>query len=111
MFQVGSGSVGTTTIGADISTIIPSADYAQVIQSKLGVDVTQPNSSLPMFLIDSEGMGVRGDDFDFITTSPPAIIAKVIMWVGSENLETVKVNNIQMIERKNCYVYSSTGLI
>ena len=30
-----------------------------------------------MFLIDSEGMGVRGDAFDFITTSPPAVIAKV----------------------------------
>ena len=33
----------------------------------------------PLFFVDSEGMGIRGDAFDFITTSPPAIIAKVIM--------------------------------
>ena len=37
----------------------------------------QPQEILPLFLIDSEGMGVRGDAFDFITTSPPAVIAKV----------------------------------
>ena len=37
----------------------------------------QASEVLPLFLIDSEGMGVRGDAFDFITTSPPAVIAKV----------------------------------
>ena len=31
-----------------------------------------------MFLVDSEGMGIRGEAFDFITTSPPAVIAKVL---------------------------------
>ena len=36
MFTVGSGSVGTTTTGADISTIIPSTDYAETMGSKLG---------------------------------------------------------------------------
>ena len=36
MFTVGSGSVGTTTTGADISTIIPSTDYAETMESKLG---------------------------------------------------------------------------
>ena len=39
--------------------------------------ITQTNEVLPLFLIDSEGMGVRGEAFDFITTSPPAVIAKV----------------------------------
>jgi hypothetical protein len=36
-----------------------------------------PADNLPLFVIDSEGMGVRGDLYDFITTAPPAIIAKV----------------------------------
>ena len=27
-------------------------------------------------------MGVRGDDFDFITTSPPAIISKTILYMS-----------------------------
>ena len=36
MFTVGSGSVGTTTTGADMSTIIPSTDYAETLGSKLG---------------------------------------------------------------------------
>jgi hypothetical protein len=40
--------------------------------------IPDPDKTYPLFLIDSEGMGVRGDAFDFMTTSPPAIIAKVI---------------------------------
>ena len=36
-------------------------------------------------------MGIRGEAFDFITTSPPAVIAKVIIWIGSENMATVKI--------------------
>ena len=36
-------------------------------------------------------MGVRGGNFDFITTSPPAIIAKAIVWIGVENLQTAKI--------------------
>ena len=91
MFVVGSGSVGTTTTGADISTIIPTRDYSATLSDKLGQPILMPNVSLPLFLIDSEGMGVRGDEFDFMTTSPPAIIAKDIIWIGSENLETAKV--------------------
>ena len=91
MFVVGSGSVGTTTTGADISTIIPTKDYSATLSDKLGQPIPMPNVSLPLFLIDSEGMGVRGDEFDFMTTSPPAIIAKNIIWIGSENLETAKV--------------------
>ena len=78
MFTTGSGSVGTTTTGADISTIIPSTDYANILSDNLGIALTTvTDETLPLFLIDSEGMGVRGDAFDFITTSPPAVIAKV----------------------------------
>ena len=91
MFVVGSGSVGTTTTGADISTIIPTKEYSATLSDKLEQPITMPNVCLPLFLIDSEGMGVRGDEFDFMTTSPPAIIAKDIIWIGSENLETAKV--------------------
>ena len=91
MFVVGSGSVGTTTTGADISTIIPTKDYSTILSERLRKSIVMPNVSLPLFLIDSEGMGVRGDEFDFMTTSPPAIIAKDIVWIGSENLETSKV--------------------
>jgi hypothetical protein len=43
---------------------------------------------LPLFLVDSEGMGVRGDTFDFITTSPPAIIAKMILYLSEGSLTT-----------------------
>ena len=56
-------------------------------------------------MIDSEGMGIRGEEFDFITTSPPAVIAKVckcylciddfifsfqvILYVGEGSMNTV----------------------
>ena len=79
MFATGSGSVGTTTTGADLSTIIPSDEYADILGTKLGIPlITTTDETLPLFLIDSEGMGVRGEAYDFITTLPPAVIAKVI---------------------------------
>ena len=77
MFTVGSDSTGTTTTGADVSTAFPSKDWSKILSSELGKAITEPTANFPLFLIDSEGMGVRGDAFDFMTTSPPAIIAKV----------------------------------
>ena len=41
MFTVGSGSVGTTTTGADISTIIPSTEYADILGKNLGIPLSQ----------------------------------------------------------------------
>ena len=41
MFTTGSGSVGTTTTGADMSTIIPSTDYAEILGSQLGIGLTE----------------------------------------------------------------------
>ena len=73
-----SASIGTTTTGADLSPIIPSQQWANIIQEKLGLHVAEPKENYPMFLVDSEGMGIRGEAFDFITTSPPAVIAKVL---------------------------------
>ena len=75
--QVGSGTIGTTTTGADVSPVIPALEWANILGQALSLPVTEPNDNYPMFLIDSEGMGIRGDAFDFMTTSPPAIIAKV----------------------------------
>ena len=75
--QTGSGSIGTTTTGADVSTVFPSVEWATVLGDALEIPITKPSANFPLFLLDSEGMGIRGDEFDFITTSPPAIIAKV----------------------------------
>jgi len=91
MFATGSGSIGTTTTGADLSTVIPAIDWSETLSSNIGIAISAPGENLPMFLIDSEGMGVRGSTFDFITTSPPAVIAKVIIWIGTENLQTAKI--------------------
>ena len=46
MFITGSGSVGTTTTGADISTIIPTTEYADILGSKLGTTFNEVNSFL-----------------------------------------------------------------
>jgi hypothetical protein len=78
LFDVGSASIGTTTTGADLSPIIPAQQWANIISEKLGLHVAEPKENYPMFLVDSEGMGIRGEAFDFITTSPPAVIAKVL---------------------------------
>ena len=41
MFVTGSGSVGTTTTGADISTIIPTTDYADILGGQLGFELNK----------------------------------------------------------------------
>ena len=41
MFETGSGSVGTTTTGADISTIIPTTDYADVLSRQLDIPLNR----------------------------------------------------------------------
>jgi len=74
-----------------MSTVIPALDWADTLSNKIGITINAPAQNLPMFLIDSEGMGVRGAKFDFITTSPPAIIAKMVIWIGTENLQTAKI--------------------
>merc|ERR1719295_1840802 len=91
MFVTGSSTRGTTTTGADISTVIPTKDYAAVISKKIGKPTFTPKTTLPMFLVDSEGMNLRGDAFDFATTSPPAVVAKMIIWVGEGTLQTAGI--------------------
>lgn len=93
MFSAGSASIGTTTTGADLSPTIPSQSWAATMTEKLGLQVADPKENYPMFLVDSEGMGIRGEAFDFITTSPPAVIAKTVIWIGTENVQTVKILN------------------
>ncbi len=60
-----------------MSPVIPAKEWAGFMQNNLDTPVHFPEDNLPMFLIDSEGMGVRSDEFDFMATSPPAIISKV----------------------------------
>ena len=43
MFVTGSGSVGTTTTGADISTIIPTTDYSDILGEQLGIKLSEVN--------------------------------------------------------------------
>ena len=70
MFETGSGSVGTTTTGADMSTIIPTTDYANILGGQLGIALnTSTNETLPLFLIDSCDMG--------LLTNPIALISQV----------------------------------
>ena len=92
--KVGSGSIGTTTTGADVSSAFPSKDWSKILSSELGKAITEPTANFPLFLIDSEGMGVRGDAFDFMTTSPPAIIAKVNEIVVNEYLSIRSLSSI-----------------
>ena len=57
--------------------MIPALGWSNILEEALNLTVSEPDKTYPLFLIDSEGMGIRGNQFDFMTTSPPAIIAKV----------------------------------
>ena len=79
MFETGSGSVGTTT-GADISTIIPTTDYASILGDHLNISLnTVTDETLPLFLIDSGDLSVL--------TNPLALISQVIRWPHSPHME------------------------
>ena len=83
-------------------------EWASTLASKLGGSF-YPNPETPnwpLFLIDSEGVGVRGSTFDFITTSPPAIIAKIIIYIGVENLQTAKI-----LEEINKYLLGLDNIV
>jgi len=99
LFKAGSSTTGTTTTGADISGVIPSVDYTNIMSQKLKQQISMPNQNLPIFLIDSEGMNVRGESFDFMTTSPTAVIGKVIVWIHAGSVQTD-----QILENLNRYM-------
>ena len=92
MFKAKGSSGGTTTIGADISPIIPSGEYGARLEEVLGLGpLHQPNQSRPLFLIDSEGMSFRGDEVDFVTTGPVAIVANIIVWITTGRMRPPEI--------------------
>ena len=98
MFASSAASEGTTTVGTDMSPIIPSEDFISVLSEKLMEgetdfvpDLYHPNKTGPLFILDSEGMSFRGDEFDFITSGPAAIIAKAIIWITTERIQPADV--------------------
>ena len=100
MFKAKASSSGTTTIGADISTIIPGNDFAKRMEEVLEQGpLYQPSQSRPLFLIDSEGMSFRGDEVDFVTTGPVAIIANIIIWIT-----TGRIRPPQILEQVGDYM-------
>ena len=92
MFKSQGSSGGTTTIGADISPIMPSEEYGARLEEVLGLGpLHRPNQSRPLFLIDSEGMSFRGDEVDFVTTGPVAIVANIIVWITTGRMRPPEI--------------------
>jgi len=92
MFKAKASSSGTTTIGADISPIIPGYEYRERMEEVLGQGALfQPAQSRPLFLLDSEGMSFRGDEVDFVTTGPVAIIANIIIWITTGRMRAPEI--------------------
>ena len=92
MFKAKASTAGTTTIGADISTIIPANDYSQRMEAVLEMGpLYDPDQSRPLFMIDSEGMSFRGNEVDFVTTGPVAVIANIIIWITTNRLRPTDI--------------------
>ena len=71
-----------------MSPVLPSESWISDLSINLDMSINSINGNYPLILIDSEGMGVRDELFDFMTTSPPAIVSKVIVWVSEGKVET-----------------------
>ncbi|XP_065571711.1 uncharacterized protein LOC136034457 [Artemia franciscana] len=88
MFRQGRTSTKTTTLGIDISPVIPSNEYIQAVNYILQKNFTDSGSPFPLVFTDSEGMGVRGDSIDFVSTVPPILFSNIIMWVTTDSLRS-----------------------
>ena len=68
-----------------MSPVIPSRDWINIwqnYQSNLHKSRPEYLSNYPLFIVDSEGMGIRGNEFDFMINSSPGLISKNIIWMG-----------------------------
>ncbi|XP_065571707.1 uncharacterized protein LOC136034452 [Artemia franciscana] len=88
MFRQGRTSTKTTTLGIDISPVIPSNEYIQAVNYALQNNFTDSGSPFPLVFTDSEGMGVRGDSIDFVSTIPPLLFSNINMWVTTDSLRS-----------------------
>ena len=71
--------------GVRMSPVIPSRDWINIwqnYQSNLHKSRPENLSNYPFFIVDSEGMGIRGNEFDFMINSSPGMMSKNIIWMG-----------------------------
>ncbi|XP_065572463.1 uncharacterized protein LOC136034896 [Artemia franciscana] len=104
MFLQGRRSTKTTTLGIDISPIISTNEYVPAIYNALKNGFDNSGSPFPLVFTDSEGMGVRGDSIDFVSTIPPLLFSNVIIWVTTDSLradeELTKLNRYLNLANK-----------
>ena len=71
MFESGRRSTRTTTIGIDMSPIIPFSEYLPTLKDQYKDEINFSNHrNIPLIITDSEGMGVRGEDIDLVASVP-----------------------------------------
>ena len=57
-----------------MSTVIPSLEWSKVVEEALSLPISKPDQNYPLFLIDSEGMGIRGDALGNLTFRPSTLL-------------------------------------
>ena len=65
-----------------MSPVIPSRDWIDILNK---YQLNFPEFTLlnyPLFIVDCEGMGLRGNEFDFMINSIPGMMSKNIVWMG-----------------------------
>ena len=67
--------------GVRISTVIPSKDWINILNNHQ-LNLSESSANYPLFIIDCDGMGLRGKDFDFMVNSIPGIMSKNVVWMG-----------------------------
>ena len=70
-----------------MSPVIPSRDWIDIwnnVPESMNTILFRPEylSNYPLFIVDCEGMGLRGNEFDFLINSVPGIMSKNIVWMG-----------------------------
>ena len=71
--------------GVRMSPVMPSRDWINIWQNYQSNSYkSRPEylSNYPLFIVDCDGMGIRGNEFDFMINSSPGMMSKNIIWMG-----------------------------
>ena len=97
-----------------MSPVIPSRDWIDIWQNyQSNSHKSRPKylSNYPLFIVDCDGMGIRGNEFDFMINSIPGIMSKNIIWMGILDYDLSILDILRDIQKFLDYLRNINNLL
>ena len=97
-----------------MSPVIPSRDWINIWQNyQSNSHKSRPEylSNYPLFIVDCDGMGIRGNEFDFMINSIPGIMSKNIIWMGIFDYDLSILDILRNIQKFLEYLKNINNLL